>query len=546
MLNVFITVLVINLVPALVYYLKESGLVDYNFYLIWLTFATLITLASVILFNKKYINPLKAIQKNLQEMKQGNFSKVMPYELADKNDIVSNLEKEMYLVAESVRELVVNLEKGTLNLYSSGKELEKISDSSAKIAEEVAKTVEQLAQGATSQVGEIENCTANISNIANESQKIDEESKNINDIAESFVSMAIEGKTQIEENLVKIFEIKETTTDVTNQITILSQLNAEIEKIVDLITTISKQTNMLALNASIEAYRAGDMGKGFAVVADEVKSLAAQSSASTEKIKEMIERMQTESEKAVEAAKLSLTKVEDGVSSFQNINTYFEKIFEQSKIIKRESNQINFAIKNLVEKNYDVLNAMNSVSGVTESNAAATEEITASAQEHSAGSNVLKDHANKLLKLARNIAVSSSVFKTDDKPVIFYWSKQFFINNDEIDYHHFKIVSYVNELYQKYLQRRPAHELKSLLVELGEFTAYHFAFEEELMLNHKFPRYNQQVAQHKKLLADLEKFIAQLNSNSAQIDESFLNFLKNWLAKHILDEDMLIGKHINR
>jgi hemerythrin-like metal-binding protein len=464
-------------------------------------------------------------------MKEGDFS----YEELNESN---QFDLKLFLVCKVVRDLVSQLDFNAKKLYNSGKLLKTLSNSSADIAEEVALTVEHLASGACEQVNEINQCIQNIAEITDTSNIINLEVKNIASIADEFVNISVQGKKDIETTLDKVMQIKSSSEKTSAQIVYLGKIGADIGEIVDLITGISSQINLLSLNAAIEAARAGEHGKGFAVVADEVKKLAVKSANSANQIKEMVAKVQEESKKAVISTNESLVKVEEGVNSFEVIRANFEQIYEQSKIIDKESNLINNSISMLVEMNNSINTAMTAVARVTETNAAAAQEISASTQEHSAGTQELDVHASGVLNLSRNIAVSSSVFKIDSNPIIFYWSKKFFTGIEEIDFQHYKIVNYVNDLYQKVLSNATPLELSKILKELAEFTANHFHYEEVLFDKCKYPKRKDHVYQHKKLLGEINEFVIKLESKNAKIDNVLIEFLTNWLANHILKEDM--------
>jgi len=507
-----------------------------SFIFIWIISAVILSAFVFVNISNNLINPLSKLAKYLKQMEEGNFS--LDIKNADENKEIGKLESLIYLVCKNVQELIGNLESGINNLSNSGQELDNIAKTSSNIATEVAKAVEMLAIGSNNQVQDVKQCTENINKATGTSNQISNEISNISKIADEFVDIAVEGKKDIDCTLEKVNAIKEKSLEVTEQITELGSLGKEIGEIVDIITAISKQTNLLALNAAIEAARAGEHGKGFAIVADEVKKLAEQSSVAARQIKEMIGKVQTESEHAVISTKLSLQKVEEGVESFNTLSKNFEKIFEQAKIIDEESSSISKSVNNLIDINDFVLSSISSVSSVTETNAAAAQEISASTQEHSAGTHVLEQHSQGILKLARNITVKASVFKVDDKPEIFYWNKKFFTGVEQIDYEHYKIVNYINNLYQMFLNRESHSRMAKLLGELGEFAALHFEHEEELMQKYNYPRIKEQKIQHTKLIDTFTKYLEKLNSGNAKIDEEFIEFLNKWLRTHILQEDM--------
>ena len=457
----------------------------------------------------------------LDKMKKGDFS----FEIKQKSDDSGCILTKINDVAYTVRSLISGIEGDVKELFNSGKTLENIAAASAHIANEVATTVEQLAVGATSQVNDISQCSAIIGEVKEISEDTTQKAQDIKKITDDFVVISQEGKVSIDDALNKVHAIKSTSEEVAEEITHLGALSKEISEIIDLITEISNQTNLLALNAAIEAARAGEHGKGFSVVAEEVKKLADTSSIAAGQIKEMITKIQVEAEKSVGTTTSSLSKVEEGVKSFAVIRENFDKIYSLSNVIDSQSNQIVSQIEDLNSKNENVSHAMTSISGITETNAASAQEIAASTQEHSAGSQEVEKQAADLLRLSRNLTVSASVFKIDDKPEIFFWNKEFFTQVAELDYQHYQIVHLINSLYQQFIDKAADSKMLKTLLELQDITTNHFDNEERLMKLHNYPKFNEQVKQHQALLKDLAKFVDNIQNKKAKIDETFIDFL---------------------
>ena len=513
-----------------------------NFLVVWPAIIIICILLKLFVLKDKKDQNIKEINLHLEKMTNGDFSfETSQMSVSSETDkILFNIGE----VAKTVRELVSKLESEVKDLYSSGEALGTIARSSANIATEVAKTVEGLAVNASNQVNDIAICNDNVNDTTNTSHNIDKQIQEISKIANNFVNIAVQSKQDVEQTLTKINNIETTSHKISEQITELGKTSKEIGQIVDLITAIAKQTNLLALNAAIEAARAGDQGKGFAVVADEVKKLATQTTSAADKIKGMIYTIQQESDEAVSSTQLSLENVKQGASSFAAIKTNFDNIYQQANVISGETKTISKTIDYLVNKNDEVLQAMCSISSSTESNAASAEEISASTEEHSAGTHELSTYSNNILIMARNLTVSSSIFKLDNKPVIFYWNKNFFTGISEVDYQHFKIVNYINDLYREFVGNKNKEKLYSILTDLAEFTRIHFADEQILMKKHNYPRLDIHMKEHTDLLKQLGRYIEDIKNNRAKIDDKFLAFLNEWLSHHILEEDMQYAPYL--
>jgi methyl-accepting chemotaxis protein len=215
----------------------------------------------------------------------------------------------------------------------------------------------------------------------------------------------------VAETVAGMERVRSATEQLSERVRDLGRHSAQIGSIVETISDIASQTNLLALNAAIEAARAGEHGKGFAVVADEVRKLAEKSSTATKEIAQMVRTVQTGSTEAVEAMRQAGDDVAAAVrltdqagSAFQAINTGAQSAVERVSDIRKAldgmrtaSEQLEQVVKEvttiaennrgsaeaMARLNADVVERIENVSAVIEENTAATEEMAASASEMS-------------------------------------------------------------------------------------------------------------------------------------------------------------------
>lgn len=240
-------------------------------------------------------------------------------------------------------------------------------DGVSKGAQEQAVAVNKAAT-VTAQISDmINNVAGNVNNVTNQSQTSSEQSKS--------------GAKTVQETIQSMEMIKQRVGLSSQKVQEMGERSTQIGIIVETIEDIASQTNLLALNAAIEAARAGEHGKGFAVVADEVRKLAERSSTATKEIADLIGNIQTTVNEAVAAMEESGIEVENGVVRANQAGRALESILEVSDAVYKEAEQAVLAVKQMETLTTDLVNASDSVSAVVEENTAATEEMTAGSNE---------------------------------------------------------------------------------------------------------------------------------------------------------------------
>jgi methyl-accepting chemotaxis protein len=185
----------------------------------------------------------------------------------------------------------------------------------------------------------------------------------------------------------------------------------KISEIVDLITDLANQTNLLALNAAIEAARAGDAGRGFAVVATEVKSLAIESRSSAERISGMIEKLQTQTNNAVEAVHASNVGVHDGSVALQETISSFNKIAQSIDKISQNVSEVAAAAEEQAASIEEVAASVSEVMSLIENSAKEAQDSAAATQESSAAVDQITHVVGNINQIAEKVAKEVAKFR---------------------------------------------------------------------------------------------------------------------------------------
>lgn len=262
---------------------------------------------------------------------------------------------------EALRELVVTINKTAVSLDGSARQALASAGHLAKASVQQSKQVTAASESAAAMAASVEEVSGNAERSA--------------DVARHSVDIAHKGSDAVRRTIDGMNTIRETIQDTSKRIKRLGESSQEIGNIVELITDLAEQTNILAFNASIEASRAGDAGRGFAVVADEVQRLAERAAHATKQIDLLVRTIQADTNEAVVSMERSTTDVVGGALLAENAGAALEEIEQVShqiaslvQNISASARQQSEAAKNIA-RNMQVLRE---ISAQTADNSAAT------------------------------------------------------------------------------------------------------------------------------------------------------------------------------
>ena len=281
----------------------------------------------------------------------------------------------------SERDVLGNAFTGMLdNLRNINRELGSSVTILASSASEILASTTQIASGMVETATSVSETTATVEEVKQTAQLSAEKSRNVSDIATKAVTIADQGSSAVTETIEGIDRIKELMESVAESVVLLSEQTQAIGEIITVVNDLAQQSNLLAVNAAIEASKAGEQGRGFVVVAQEIKSLADQSKQATEQVRTILADIQKATGKSVLAAEQVSKAVELGVKqaadSGESIRILSESIGESSQAAA----QIAVSSQQQLAGMEQVAMAMESIKMAAQQNVAGTKQVEQAAQ----------------------------------------------------------------------------------------------------------------------------------------------------------------------
>lgn len=372
------------------------------------TIAILIALITAVFISNNIIKPIRKLQTAMELAGNGD--------LTIKTTIQSK--DELQELSDSFNAMVNNQLKTIKQVYAASDELaasseemaastEQVSTSSTEVAESTHKLAKEAELGNYSII-ETSKALLELSSLI---QIAKNKATSADESSQFTLTTANEGKESVLNVINRMENIKTKMEETKAHISSLEHYSKEITTITDTITQIAEQTNLLALNAAIEAARAGEAGKGFAVVADEVRKLAEQSNKGAAEVANLIRLVTETTANTVMATEQSSQQVEDGVMAVTKAGNALEKIVEAVQKTVTDVNGIVSVTDNEVATSEKIVELIHSLATFIESTAASAQEVSASTEETSAAMETIASATEQINAMALELKTSMDKFK---------------------------------------------------------------------------------------------------------------------------------------
>lgn len=354
------------------------------------------------------VKPINVLKDLMQKASSGDFSERSSFKGKDE---VGSLSTSYNTMAEGMKGLIETLTETSQHLAASSEELSASSEESSRASEHISETIQELAVSSESQMQLMASSAQGVQNINNSTESINVHAQKVSDTAEKTSIHSSKGTENIVEVTKQMQSINTNVNNLSQSIHILETRINEIGDITKVITDISSQTNLLALNAAIEAARAGEQGKGFAVVADEVRKLAEQSAHSAEEITNLINQIQADTKNTTKSMVTAASDVKTGISIVQDTGESFKMIEESVHELVTLFEEVFYALNQLKDNTKVINTSIMEVNSMASESAASTENVSAATEEQVASMEEIAASSSSLSQLANDLQEKIKQFK---------------------------------------------------------------------------------------------------------------------------------------
>ena len=364
-----------------------------------------------LILSRGLMTAFRAVGQNVNALAKGDLSKqpLYPSPVREMNTLM----QETGNMQENMAETIGKVKSVSQNLVSNVAQVTDLSESSAGRAQQITTAVSEMSSSAVGMAENVQDINVQMMEIGNCVNDISENVEHLYQSSERILLTNNEAKDNMNTIMENSVKSVEAVNNITEQIKQTNASIAEIDQAVGLILSISEQTNLLSLNASIEAARAGEAGRGFAVVAEEIRHLSEQSAEGAEMIKNLAQTITEKSQKSVELAddvRALIVMEQSSVSVTQQkyeelSNNIDESVVEIKAIAEKTENLTNYKEK--------VVDNVQSLSAISEENAASNQEVSANVYEIISEVQAVNESCERMNEMSRELEQSVSYFSLE-------------------------------------------------------------------------------------------------------------------------------------
>ncbi|MCL9814164.1 methyl-accepting chemotaxis protein [Natranaeroarchaeum aerophilus] len=329
------------------------------------------------------------------------------------NEQMQGIGEDFNAMLSEIEVTVAELKQFATDVATASEEVTASSEEVHSASQQVTESIQEISAGAERQNESLQTVSGEMSGLSATTEEIASSSNDVADIAERTAQTGREGREAAQRAIEGMATIEAESEDAVEEIEALQQEVAQIDELLEFITEVAEQTNMLALNANIEASRSGESGEGFAVVAEEVKELSAETKEAAENIEDRLERIKGQTDDTVEEVRTTSEEITSHTDSVREAANALDEIAEYAQETNTGVQEISAATEEQAASTEEVVTMVEEAATISEETTAEAENVAAAAEQQTTALTEVSRSASDLTAQASKLSEALDRFETD-------------------------------------------------------------------------------------------------------------------------------------